>query len=345
MMAIDYANLTRLDLNLLVAFDALLSERSVTRAAARIGIGQSAMSHNLSRLRALFGDELLTRAPDGMRPTPRALALIDPVRVALSQIEALVSREKPFDPRTADHVFRIGLPDSVEVLLGPALLACLCETAPGVRLRLHSIDSSQVLDNLDADRLDLAFGIGSFAEGQTHHKQRPLFSETYLCMFNAARVGLSPPISLDDYVRLPHVLTSLRPGEHGPVDDALLKLGLKRTIVLTTPRFIAVPFLVRGAPVITTMHARLARFFADALGLALSPPPVDLPEISISLLWHASYDHDPAHMWLRQTIARLAVESARGHDQDKHFQAKQLAQNKPNEKPRTTSRTPVRRRI
>ena len=164
-------------------------------------------------------------------------------------------------------------------------------------------------------------------------------------MFNAARVGLSPPISLDDYVRLPHVLTSLRPGEHGPVDDALLKLGLKRTIVLTTPRFIAVPFLVRGAPVITTMHARLAGFFADALGLALSPPPVDLPEISISLLWHASYDHDPAHMWLRQTVARLAVELARDHDQDKRFQAKQLAQNKLNEKAEATSRTPARRRI
>ena len=167
MMTIDYNNLARLELNLLVAFDALFSERGVTRAAARLGIGQSAMSHNLSRLRALFGDELLTRAPDGMRPTPRALALIDPIRVALSQIEALVSREQTFDPGAANRVFRIGLPDSVEALLGPALLAYFCKTAPGVRLRLHNIDSSQILDNLDADRLDLAFGIGSFAEGQT----------------------------------------------------------------------------------------------------------------------------------------------------------------------------------
>ncbi len=313
-MAIDYTNLTRLDLNLLVALDALLSERSVTRAAALVGIGQSAMSHSLSRLRALFGDELLTRTPQGMRPTPRALALIDPVRVALSDIQALVSRQTDFDPTTAERVFRIGLPDSVEVLLGPALLARLCDEAPGVRLRLYNIDSSQVLETLDADRLDLAFGIGTFPEGQTHHKQRVLFADNYLCMFSAERTGLSAPLSLEDYVRLPHVLTSLRPGEHGVVDDALAKLGLKRTIVLTTPRFLAVPFLVGGAPVVVTMHARLARYFAGAFGLSLSPPPVVLPQIPISLLWHASYDRDPAQMWLRQVIAQLAAESAGDHD-------------------------------
>jgi len=309
-MVIDHINLSRLDLNLLVALDALLVERSVTRAASRVGLGQSAMSHNLARLRALFGDELLTRAPEGMRPTPRALALIDPVRVALSQIQALVSGADAFDPRTAERVFRIGMSDSMEVLLGPALLAHLCEAAPGIRLRLHTIDFSQLLDDLDADRLDLAIGIGAFAEGQTHHKRRLLLTETYLCMFNRERVGVSPPISLDDYVRLPHVLTSLRRGERGVVDDALAKLGLKRTVALTTPRFIAVPFLVRGAPVVTTMHARLARFFAAALGLSLSPPPVELPEVTLSLLWHASYDNDPGHLWLRQTVARLAQATA-----------------------------------
>src|SRR5689334_9438196 len=122
-MAIDHAHLARLDLNLLVALDALLTERGVTRAAARLGLGQSAMSHNLARLRALFGDELLTRGPEGMRPTPRALALVEPVRTVLSQIQALVSRDEAFDPRTAERSFRLGLPDSTEVLLGPALLA------------------------------------------------------------------------------------------------------------------------------------------------------------------------------------------------------------------------------
>ena len=298
--------MSRLDLNLLVALDALLTERSVTRAAARVGLGQSAMSHNLARLRALFGDELLTRGPEGMRPTPRALALVDPVRVVLAQITALVSRDKAFDARTAERLFRIGLPDSVEVLLGPALLAHLCEAAPGIRLRLHSID--RLLDELDADRLDLAVGFGALPQGQAHHKRRLLCTGTYLCMFNADRVGVSPPISLEDYVRLPHVLTSLREDERGVVDDALAKLGFRRTVVLTTPRFLAVPFLVARAPVVVTMPARLARFFAAALGLSTSPAPVELPEVPVSLLWHASYDEDPAHVWLRRTIVRLAAE-------------------------------------
>ena len=310
LMAIDHVNLARIDLNLLVALDALLTERSVTRAAARVGLGQSAMSHNLARLRALFADELLTRGADGMHATPRALALVDPVRVALAQIEALVRQDQAFAAGTAERLFRIGLPDSIEVLLGPALLALLCTEAPGVRVRFYSTDRLQLLDELDGDRLDLGIGIGDFVAGRTHHKRRLLATDSYLCMFSADRVGLQPPISLADYVRLPHVLTSLRQGERGVVDEALARLGLKRTVVLTTPRFVAVPFLVAGAPVITTMHAKLARFFAAALGLSLSPAPLDLPEVSISLLWHASYDHDPAHLWLRRMVTRVATEKA-----------------------------------
>ncbi len=308
-MPIDHINLARVDLNLLVALDALLAERSVTKAAARIGIGQSAMSHNLARLRELFDDELMTRGPQGMRPTPRALALADPVRIALAQIETLVSRQERFDPATAERVFRIGLPDSVEVLVGPALLAYVCERAPGIRFRFYAAEGQGLLDDLDADRLDLAIGIGAFAGGQLHHKRRLLSTDTYLVMFNAKKVHIKPPISLQDFVRLPHVLTSLRRGERGVVDEALEKLGLSRRIALVTPRFVAVPFLVAGAAVITTMHARLARYFAEELDLSLSPAPVDLPQLTTSLLWHASYDKDPAHIWLREIIVRVSAEA------------------------------------
>ena len=203
-------NLSRVDLNLLVHLDALLTERSVTRAAARVGLGQSAMSHNLARLRDLFGDELLTRAPEGLRLTPRALALAEPVRNALAQIQVVVSRDEAFDPRTAERTFRLGLPDSMEILIVPALLAYLREVAPGIHLRLHNIDSSQLLDDLDADRLDLAIGYGVFSGGKHTTNGGSCSRETYLCMFNAERTGITAPISLDDYVRLPHVLTSLR---------------------------------------------------------------------------------------------------------------------------------------
>ena len=306
MTNIDHANLSRLDLNLLVAFDALLTERSVTRAAARIGLGQSAMSHNLARLRTLFGDELLTRGAEGMRPTPRALALADPVRVTLSQIQAAVLQREAFDPSTADRTFRIGLANSIEVAVIPSLLARLSVVAPAVSLRLRPIDRSTILEDLDTGRLDL--GIGVFDQGQIHHKRRALYSDNFLCLFNPAQVNFIPPVSLEDYLAVPHVLTSLTDDGHGAVDEALAKLKLKRSIALITPGFLAVPFVVRRAPVITTMPSRLARYFADAFGLATSPAPIELPTFTISLLWHASFDHDPGHVWLRQTLAGLSSE-------------------------------------
>ena len=309
-MGIDTVNLGRIDLNLLVHLDALLKERSVTRAAARVGIGQSAMSHNLARLRELFGDELLTRGSEGMRLTPRAVALLEPARAMLAQVEALVSRDQAFDPATAVRTFRFGLPDSMEILIMPALLARMREVAPGIHLRLYNFDASRLLDDLDDDEMDLAIGYEAFQPGQFHHKRRKLFTETYLCMFNAEKTGVAPPISLEDFVRLPHVLTSLRPGRsvRGIVDDALEKLGLHRSIALTTPRFLTVPSLVARAPVIVTMQARLARRFAAEFGLSLSPLPVELSEVTVSLLWHASYDHDLAHTWLREQVAQLAAE-------------------------------------
>ncbi len=306
MTSIDHANLSRLDLNLLVVFDALLTERSVTRAAARVGLGQSAMSHNLARLRALFGDELLTRGADGMRPTPRALALVDPVRVTLAQIQAAVLQREAFDPSTADRAFRIGLADSIEVAVIPGLMARLRSMAPSVSLRLRSINRISILEELDTSRLDL--GIGVFDQGQIHHKRRPVYTDSFLCLFSPAQVKFTAPISLAEYLSVPHVLTSLTEDDHGAVDDALAKLKLKRAIALTTPGFLAVPFVVRRAPVITTMPSRLARYFADAFGLATSPPPIELPTLTISLLWHASFDHDPGHLWLRQTVSSLASE-------------------------------------
>jgi DNA-binding transcriptional LysR family regulator len=200
----------------------------------------------------------------------------------------------------------------MEVLIMPALLARMREVAPGIHLRLTDFDASRLLDELDADEVDLAIGYDLMLQGQFHHKRRKLFTETWLCMFNAEKTGITPPISLDDYLRLPHVVTSLRPGRsaRGIVDMALDKLGLRRSVALTTSRFLTTPSLVAQAPVLVTMQARLARRFAAEFRLSLSPLPLplDLGEITMSLLWHASYDHDPAHAWLRGLVTELAAE-------------------------------------
>ena len=305
-LLIDHANLSQLDLNLLVAFDALLAEGSVTRAAERVGVSQPSMSHALGRLRKLLKDELFIRAPDGVRPTPRALALAAPIRVALSAIQETVLQERGFDPAEAERTFLLGMPDSVEVALLPRLLAHLEAEAPKVRVRVHAIDRFAVLEQLDRDRLHLGIS-GLFTEGTVHHKRRRLYATNYLCLYDPARLPLEPPLTLEDYVAVPHVLGSLRGDAHGVVDDALAPLGLRRTIAVTTPHFAAVPFVLKGARLLSTVPQPAARIFAERFGLATSPVPVGLPDFDVSMLWHASYDHDPAHRWLRGTVARLLV--------------------------------------
>lgn len=304
-MLIDHINLSRLDLNLLVAFDALLSEGSVTRAADRIGIGQPAMSHALRRLRDLFKDDLLVRAGEGMRPTPRALALAGPIRDALAMIQGTLLQDRAFDPSEADRSFAIGMPDSIEVPLLPPLMALLEEVAPRIKVRISPIDRFDVLEQLDRDRLHLGVS-GLLTEGGAHHKRLRLYTTGYLCLFDPARLPFVPPVTLDEYLSVPHVLGSPRGDSHGVVDDALALLRLQRTIAVTTPHFAAVPFLLKAARVISTVPERPARIFAERFGLTACPVPLALPGTGVSMIWHSSYDRDPAHVWLRQVIARLA---------------------------------------
>ena len=211
-----------------------------------------------------------------------------------------------FEPATADRVFRIGLADSIEVAVIPALMERLQAAAPGVSLRLRSTNRMSILEELDTGALDL--GIGVFDDGQAHHKRRHLYDDSFLCLFSTEQLNLTPPLSLQDYLRWPHVLTSLADDARGAVDEVLAKRKLRRSIVMTTPGFLAVPFIIRRAPVITTMPSRLARYFSETFGLATSPVPVDLPSFTISLLWHASFDNDPGHLWLRQTVTKLVSE-------------------------------------
>jgi len=300
---IDHVHLSGLDLNLLVTLDILLSEQSVTRAAARMGVTQSAMSHSLARLRLVFGDELLTRVPQGMRPTPRARELHGRLRDVLNAVQGLTARPQAFDPATADILFTLGTADSTEALMMPGLLARFQQTAPGVRFLLRNIDRQRVLEDLDSGRIDMAIGV--FDDGRMHHKRRVLHRDRYMCVYNPRLLDLPDGITLQDYVRLPHLLTSLVETPVGVVDDALAKLGLTRRVVMTTPRFAAIPFVLQQAPVIATMHARVAAFFAESIGLCLCPPPVELEEVAISMIWHSSNDNVPAHRWLREQIVDL----------------------------------------
>lgn len=304
MLGIDHINLGRLDLNLLIAFDALSIEGSVTRAAQRVGIGQSAMSHALSRLRVLFDDELFGRTPEGMQPTPKARTLIEPVREALTAAQHILLRHQPFVPATAERTFFIGMPDSVELALLPRLLARLRPDAPGITLRVRRTDRFQVLDQIDGDALHLA--IGEFNQGGMRHKRRGLYSANYLCLYDPKQVPIAGKLTLEDYLAVPHVLLgSITTKPHGVVDDVLAGIGRTRSVGVTTEHFVSVPYLLKSAPLISTCVLPAAQLFADNFALRASPPPVQLRDIHVSMLWHASYDTDPAHRWLRQQVVTL----------------------------------------
>ena len=240
-LLIDHANLSRLDLNLLVAFDALLTEGSVTRAAERVGIGQPSMSHALGRLRRLLNDELFVRAPDGVRPTPRALALADPIRVALAAIQGTL-----LQGRASSRPRRSGPSSSAcrTASRSPCCRACWRTWRPRrPRSASGSARPTGSTYSSSSTATGCTWASALLTEGAVHHKRRRLYSGDYLCLYDPARLPLAAPLTLEDYVAVPHVLGSPRGDAHGVVDDALAPLGLRRAMAVTTPHFAAVPFL------------------------------------------------------------------------------------------------------
>ncbi|WP_394828176.1 LysR family transcriptional regulator [Pendulispora albinea] len=306
-MIIDYNHLARLDLNLLVAFDALLTEQHVTRAASRLGIGQSAMSHNLGRLRKLFRDDLFVRSESGMQPTPRARALALHVRAALSEVQATLRPDGAFDPARAERRFRLGIRDDLEVAMVPPLLAYIARAAPGVSLDVQQLDPERLLESIDDDRLDLAVGV--FHQGRTHHKRRVLCrSDGFLCLFPRAAHDPAERLTIAHYASLPHVRVSTRAECEAAIDAALAKRRYQRRILLDTPHAISVPFVLQQLRAMATLPRRTALVAAASLGLATANVPFPLNGYSIAMLWHASYDQDAAHRWLRDTAMRIAGE-------------------------------------
>ncbi|QSQ16139.1 LysR substrate-binding domain-containing protein [Myxococcus landrumensis] len=304
MLPIDHAHLSRLDLNLLVAFDALMRERHVTRAARRVGLGQPAMSHHLARLRELLGDELFTRAPTGIVPTPHALALAEPVRTALECLQGILT-QRPFDPSTQERHFRVSLSDGMESSLMPPFLALAAREAPGVTLSLSPFQEAMGPAMLDDGSLDLI--VGPPQDQAPHHKTRLFCSAGYLVLFDPQAVQVDTPLSLEDFLAIPHVRVSRRADSSDAVDDALAKLRLRRRVAVHTAHSLSVPHLLLGSRLLGLLPRRAALATARAFGLSHSPPPLELPLDAIAMRWHASRDSDPGHRWLLEAMFRAAT--------------------------------------
>lgn len=302
--------LAGVDLNLLLALDALLAERHVTRAAARLGVSQSAASHALARLRELLGDPILVRGRRGvMLPTPRAAALAPAVSRALDDLALALRRPEPFDPATARRTFHLGASDYAELAVLPRLAARIAAAAPHVDLFVRSVpaDMHAALAAGDVDAIlaparPTDLGAGCY--------QRVLLAETFVCAMRRGHPAAGRTLTLDRFCALDHLLIAPRGTYGGYVDDALAARGRRRRVALAVPHFLIAPHVLVTTDLIATLAARVARTFAAAHGLAIVRPPVELPAFSLHLVWHERTHGDDAHRWLRDQIAAVATAPA-----------------------------------
>lgn len=290
------------DLNLLVVFAALMRERSVTRAAHALRLSQGAVSASLGRLRTAFGDELFTRTRTGVEPTPRAVELARRVEPALALIHGAVTDGDRFDPRTARRTFTLGMSDDLEAALLPRLLAATA-VLPGVRIAVRQAHRNALAGMLDRGEVDL--GIAAAPAHGPEHRGTPLFTSGYTCLFNPRLLPLPTPLSLDDYLAHPHLLVSYD-GRRGIVDDVLEARGLDRRVTASTTHFAGAALHLAAVPALATVPRHAAAVYADALGLAVSEPPLPMPRYTVGALWHTARTDDPAHGWLRALVEETA---------------------------------------
>ena len=297
-------NPERLDLNLLRVLEALLAERHVTRAAARLGLTQSAVSNALRRLRAAFGDELFQRTPAGMEPTALARELAGPVGAALDAVRAAAALNRPFDPATARDEVTMGVSDYAELVLGPPLIAELARTAPGLSLTLRHVDREVALDLLERDRAQLA--VGTLPEPPAHMTRVVLLRDGFGVLVRQGHPA-EGGLDLAAFLAWPHLLVSAVASRRA-VDRALATIGERRRVAAVVAHHLAAGAVLRRSDLLCTLARRVALPLAEAFGLVLLPLPAEvaLGAQSVSLVFHNRYAQHPAHRWLRRLVAETA---------------------------------------
>jgi DNA-binding transcriptional LysR family regulator len=295
----------RLDLNLLVALDVLLVERSITRAAKRLNLSQSATSGVLSRLREYFEDELLTQVGRNMVLTPLAESLADPVRSVLLQIQSTIETKPAFIPEESTRHFRVIASDYPTSVLLADVTRQLSLLAPKITVEIVAPYETP-LEQLDRGEVDLLILPEKFIMNE--HPSEVLFEDTFSCVVWASNTLVKDSVSLEQYMSLGHVATlwgSQRlPGQ---LELFLKSADISRHTEVSVGNFNALPQLVIGTNRIATMHTRLARMFTNYFPLRVLPLPMEMPGIVMKMQWHKFFDNDLAHVWFRNLVRGVAA--------------------------------------
>ncbi len=303
-MIMHGVNLAAIDLNLLVVLNALLEERSVTRAARRVGLSQPAMSHALGRLRALLADPVLVREGRLMVPTLRAQAMAEPLAAALSALSALVKRPDVFDPSTATRTVRLASTDFAQAMVLPELCGRLQEVAPGVDVVVHPT-SDGALGMLARGEVDLVLGPLRLADASTAIHHEKLFDERFVCLARAGHPLTRGRMTVERFAKARHAFIAPRGRRGGAVDDALEKLGFSRRVAFQSAQFLVAPYVVEKTDLVITIPERVARLFASVTGLATFASPLELEGFAVSMIWHERTAHDGALTFIRGEVRRL----------------------------------------
>jgi DNA-binding transcriptional LysR family regulator len=294
------------DLNLLKAFDALISERAVTRAGDRIGLSQPAMSHALSRLRDVFGDDLFVRGRAGMEPTARAREIAPLVTTAIEHIDAALNPGTSFDLGQSDRIFTAGMAEYAEVPMVERLARAFSETAPKATLRLVPVTGAEAAERLDREAVDVVIAHLGARLGALPQRfdSTVLFDDPFVVLARRSHPCFAGPLSVEAYAGLDHVLVSPRGATTGAVDRPLAALGLGRRIRLLVATYLALPAVLEATELIATVPERTARHIAAA-GLATAPLPIELA-VTVSMAWHRRNSRTPAHAWFRSLLIDAA---------------------------------------
>ncbi|MCB9654784.1 MAG: LysR family transcriptional regulator [Deltaproteobacteria bacterium] len=289
-------HLTSLDLNLLVAFDVLLDECNVTRAAKRLHLSQPALSRTLDRLRTLFDDALLIKEGRGMAPSARALALREPVKLILQEIRAVLQPPVPFDPRSSSREFRIVSSDYAQVVVMGSVMQTLGSLAPNMTIGV-SAPSDKTLPALAAGEADLLIGPPAFCPPWCD--METLLADAWACV---RRAGRPMPKTPETFAKLAHVEVETERYFGSPVDVALGARGLRRPIRLRVSDFAGALFVVESSDLIATVPRPVALRGAQAMSLAVGRVPFELASPTVAMIWPKRMTSDAAHGWLRSTV-------------------------------------------
>ena len=303
-------DLRRYDLNLLVTLEALLDEGSVTRAAHRLNLSQSAVSAALDRLRDVFSDPLLVRVGNRMDATPFARQLQGPLKTALASVSLALALPQRFDPARARLHVRLALSDYVGLMMLPALYGTLAREAPGISIEVVPKPTEVVLGRLVAGDVDLATAVDPPESRDLFNT--PLVDEEFVCVMRPGHPLARRRLTLAQLIDYPHVVVTAHGASAGLVDRALSSRGLKRRTPVSVPVFASAFGLLAENDLLAILPKRISRAQAARYGLLLREPPLEVPGYTLSIVWHLRTAHDPTHRWLRERLLALAGPPA-GH--------------------------------